>query len=148
MAYNDECADAGFNCSRINRWANPSVNYNSAPTGIAIGNTNPSDEAFAFSRFACVVSQFAPAVTLSSVEISQNEIKDFTIFPNPAQDEINIWIKNDNKYTFKVVNTPGQIVTTTNTKTISLKGLSAGVYFLNIYSEKGSFIGSKKFIKK
>lgn len=148
MAYNDECADAGFNCSRINRWANPSVNYNSAPTGIAIGNTNPSDEAFAFSRFACVVSQFAPTVTLSSVEISQNEIKDFTIFPNPAQDEINIWIKNDNKYTFKVVNTPGQIVTTTNTKTISLKGLSAGVYFLNIYSEKGSFIGSKKFIKK
>lgn len=148
MAYNDECSNAGFTCSRINRWANPSVNYNSAPTGISIGNTNPSDEAYAFSRFACVVSQFAPTVTLSSVEISQTEIKDFTIFPNPAQDEINIWIKNDNKYTFKVVNTPGQIVTTTNTKTISLKGLSAGVYFLNIYSEKGSFIGSKKFIKK
>lgn len=54
MAYNDECTSTGISCSRINRWANPNVNYNSAPTGIAAGNPNPSDEVFGFARFACV----------------------------------------------------------------------------------------------
>ncbi|WP_312075443.1 M12 family metallo-peptidase [Chryseobacterium sp.] len=148
MAYNDECSDSGFNCSRINRWANPNVNYNGEPTGIAIGNTNPSDEAYGFARFACVVSQFMPTSILSAVETNTVEIKDFTLFPNPAQDEISIWIKNDNKYIFKVINTPGQIVLTSQTKTINLKNLTPGTYFINIYSEKGTFIGSKKFIKK
>ncbi|MCY0968818.1 zinc-dependent metalloprotease [Chryseobacterium wangxinyae] len=148
MAYNDECAAAGIGCSRINRWANPNVNYNSEPTGIAIGNPNPSDEAFGFSRFACVVSQFTPSSLLSNTESFYKEVNDFTIFPNPAKDEINIWIKNDEKYTFKVINPLGQIVLTSDKKTINLRGLSSGQYFLNIYSDKNSLIGSKKFIIK
>lgn len=148
MAYNDECASVGIGCSRINRWANPNVNYNSEPTGIAIGNPNPSNEAFGFARFACIISQFAPTALLSTTENFYSEVKDFTIFPNPAKDEINIWIKNDEQYTFKVINTVGQIVLTSDKKTINLRGLPSGDYFLNIYTEKSSLVGSKKFIIK
>lgn len=148
MAYNDECVAAGISCTRINRWANPNINYNFEPTGIAIGNTNPSNEAFGFSRFACVVSQFMPTAALSTTENFYNEVKDFTIFPNPAKDEINIWIKNDEQYIFKVINTAGQIVLTSDKKTINLRGLPSGDYFLSIYSEKNIMLGSKKFILK
>ena len=148
MAYNDECVAAGISCSRINRWANPNVNYNSEPTGIAIGNPNPSNEAFGFSRFACVVSQFMPTSNLGTFEIKNNEVRDFTIYPNPAKDEINIWIKNDEKYIFKITNPLGQIVQTSDKKTINLRGLPSGEYFLSVYTEKNTLVGSKKFIVK
>ncbi|CAD7809755.1 hypothetical protein CHRY9390_02062 [Chryseobacterium aquaeductus] len=148
MAYNDECAGSGINCSRINRWANPAVNYNFETTGVAIGNPNPSNEAFGFARFACVVSQFMPTANLSTIEIFSADVKDFTIFPNPAKEEINIWIKNDEKYTFKIINALGQIVLTTDKKSITLSGLSSGEYFLSFYNDKNSLVGSKKFIKK
>lgn len=148
MAYADECAAAGISCTRINRWANPLVNYNSEPTGIAIGSTNPSNEAFGFSHFACVVSQFMPTSALATTESIYTDVKDFTLFPNPAKEEINIWIKNDKQYTFKITNLLGQIVLTTSKKTINLRGLSSGEYFLSVYTEKKSLVGSKKFIIK
>lgn len=148
MAYNNECSDAGINCTRVNRWANPSVNYNSEPTGIAIGNTNPSNEAFGFARFACVVSQFMQSSTLGAFEIKNKEVKDFTVYPNPAKEEINVWIINDEKYTFKIINVLGQIVLTTDKKSINLQGLSSGEYFLSVFDDKNSLVGSKKFIIK
>ena len=148
MAYNDECVSAGINCTRVNRWANPAVNYNSEPTGISIGNQNPSNEAFGFSRFACVVSQFSPTSSLNTTENFYKEVKDFTIFPNPTKDEINIWIKNDDQYTFKIINLLGQIVMTSSKKSIDLRGLPSGDYFLNVYTATNSFVGSKKFIIK
>ena len=38
MAYNAQCADSGFNCTRISYWSNPNVNYNNEPTGSDLGN--------------------------------------------------------------------------------------------------------------
>lgn len=58
MAYNNQCADAGFNCTRLNRWSNPQLTYNGDAMGRAIGNTQPSDEAYAYYRMACVVAGF------------------------------------------------------------------------------------------
>ncbi|MFP3593414.1 zinc-dependent metalloprotease [Chryseobacterium sp. SIMBA_038] len=150
MAYNDECSAAGFNCTRVNRWANPSVNYNSEPTGIAIGNTNPSNEAYGFSRFACVVSNFMPTASpdvLSTSETLPN-VKEFTLYPNPAKDVITISLRDNERYSFKIFNNAGQLVQTTAERSINLKGFNSGGYFLNIYDEKGSFVGSKKFIVK
>lgn len=149
MAYNDECSATGFNCTRINRWANPGVNYNSEPTGIAIGNTNPSNEAYGFSRFACVVSNFMPTASdaLSTAEILP-DTKEFTLYPNPAKDLITISLNDREKYSFKIFNTAGQFILNTTERTINLKGLNSGGYFLSVYDDKGSLIGSKKFIIK
>ena len=60
MAYNDRCAVAGFNCTRINMWSNPGMAYNGDATGVAIGNSESSDEAYAFYRMACLVAAFRP----------------------------------------------------------------------------------------
>jgi hypothetical protein len=146
MAYNDECAATGFNCSRINRWANPNVNFNSEPTGIAIGNTNPANEAFGFSRFACVVSNFMPqTVGLSTLE-TLPEVKEFTLYPNPAKDMITIFTNDSERYSFKIYSAAGQFVLNTTEKTINLSGWSSGEYFLSIYDDNHSLIGTKKFI--
>lgn len=147
MAYNDECSATGFNCTRINRWSNPSVNYNTEPTGIAIGNTNPSNEAYGFARFACVVSNFMPtAADALSTSETLPQAKEFTVYPNPAKDFLTISIDDREKYSFKIFNATGQFILQTTEHTISLKGLSSGSYFLNIYDDKGSLTGSKKFI--
>lgn len=61
MAYNDECATNGFNCTRLARWSNPTLNYLGDPTGIAIGLSEPSYEIYGFERMRCVVSEFRSA---------------------------------------------------------------------------------------
>ncbi len=58
MAYNTQCGDNGFGCTRIARWANPSLNYLGSPTGIAIGLPTPSNEIYGFERMRCVVAGF------------------------------------------------------------------------------------------
>lgn len=43
MAYNNQCAAAGFNCTRIARFSNPDVFYGGAPTGIPASQANGAD---------------------------------------------------------------------------------------------------------
>jgi hypothetical protein len=58
LAYNNQCADNGFNCSRVNYWSNPGITRTSDPMGISIGNAFSSDEVYAINRFACKVASF------------------------------------------------------------------------------------------
>lgn len=146
MAYNDECANAGFTCTRLNRWANPALTYNGQPTGVPIGSPNPSDEAFGFKRFACVVSQFMPTAVLRTNEITSEKVNDFTIFPNPAKDEINVILKNEKASYFKIINMLGQTVLETEARKINIQSHPAGEYFLNVYDKNDEMIGTKKFI--
>jgi hypothetical protein len=39
MAYNTECSDQGFNCTRLQYWSNPSVSYGGAPMGVPAGSS-------------------------------------------------------------------------------------------------------------
>lgn len=143
MAYDNECTDAGFNCTRINRWANPSVLYNSESTGIAIGQTNPSDEAFGFKRFACIVSNFM-ATVLENNEFDQTL---FSVFPNPMKNSITINCNFDID-SVAILNAMGQLVQKSNQKTINTETLSAGIYFIKVYGLEGKYVGVKKVIKQ
>lgn len=40
MAYNNECADRGFSCTRIQYWSNPLKTYGGLPTGMASGTNS------------------------------------------------------------------------------------------------------------
>lgn len=148
LAYNDECSSKGFSCTRINRWSNPGENYNTEPTGVAIGETNPADEAFGFARFACVVSQFMPTSTLATTENKIINIDDFTLFPVPVKDELNIRFKKEGHYSFIITNIAGRLILKSDQKKINLKGLTTGNYFLSVYSKENTLIGTKKFIVK
>ena len=148
MAYNDECADAGINCSRTNRWANPLVNYNGEPTGIAAPNPTPSDEAFGFARFACVVADFMPTANMNTVESVIDNRNELTVYPNPASEEINISTANSEANTFRIINMAGQVVHTGKNKTVNIRHLSPGEYILTVSDTDGAFKGSAKFIVK
>ncbi len=153
MAYNNQCSDVGINCTRINRWANPAVNYNTYPTGTALSATYPANEAHGFARFICVVSDFYPSTSSLTLSVkdraeSLRETKNFSIYPNPAKDFINVSINDNDNYNFEIMSITGQSLKKSNKRNMSLSGLSVGEYFLNIYDSKNTFITSKKFIIK
>ncbi|MCA6069465.1 M12 family metallo-peptidase [Chryseobacterium sp. RG1] len=149
MAYNDECTSAGISCTRINRWANPAINYNTYPTGVAIGSTNPANEAYGFARFVCVVAGFTPSVTsdILAIEERGTKTKEFAIYPNPAKDIINITTDEKENYSFEIINATGQTLLKTTSKEINISKYPRGEYFINIYSGKNTLVGSKKFLK-
>lgn len=60
MAYNNQCVtEGGFNCTRINHWSNPDVNFNSDPTGSAAGNPDESNTSDILDRAFCQVGDFS-----------------------------------------------------------------------------------------
>lgn len=143
MAYNNECSDLGINCTRRNLWSNPNINYNTEPTGIAIGSPNPSYEAYGFARFACVVAGFTPTSNLSAKEAIA---EDFSIYPNPVKDILTINTPNKENYTFSIITATGRNIMKTQSKRISVKGFASGMYYLAIYDEENQLIGTKKFL--
>lgn len=71
----------------------------------------------------------------------------FSVYPNPAEDIL--YIKNTSlSKTEKIVvlNTLGMPVVSTNSETVNISGLPAGIYIVQIYYNGGSI--SQKFIKK
>ena len=143
MAYNDECTNAGISCTRRNIWSNPAKNYNSEPTGIAIGQPQPSHETYGFARFACVVSQFTATSTLSTKE---NFIEDFSIYPNPVKDILYLKVPKVADYNFSIITSAGRIISKTKDTKISVRGYATGVYYLVIHDKENQLIGTKKFI--
>ncbi len=73
------------------------------------------------------------------------EIEDnFSVYPNPVRNTLNIETNNNiNKIT--IINSLGQEVKNTTDKQIDVADLENGVYFLNIFSDKGFM--KKRFIK-
>lgn len=74
---------------------------------------------------------------------------DISIYPNPAQDVINIKLGNNaSKLKVTIYNTAGQLVLTSENKTsIDISGLLKGVYLLKVDQENATTI-IKKVIKK
>ena len=60
MAYNNDCADSGFTCTRIARFSNPAVSYAGAPTGIPAGQPNAADNRTAIDAGAAAVAAYRP----------------------------------------------------------------------------------------
>jgi len=58
MAYNDQCAAGGFNCTRIQYWSNPDLLYNFDPLGIAEGMPNAADNRKTLNNTAFTVANF------------------------------------------------------------------------------------------
>ncbi len=89
----------------------------------------------------------AKLVSLAGIK-ELNETSDFLIFPNPATENISLVMAG--KSTIEILNSEGQVIkilkTEDNTTTVDVSGLSRGMYFVKIITEKG--IGVKKFVKE
>ena len=91
----------------------------------------------------------------TSVQKMKNPSEDITVFPNPAMDNIilnmNAEYLTSSLLSFTIVNENGQIKkegrNLNETNTISIQRLPAGLYILNIFSNK-EIIQSFKIIKQ
>ncbi len=87
---------------------------------------------------------------LTGIHTQDIETPKAQIYPNPAQDIINISVFTDSpKYKISLLSIHGNVVKETsmqqNLKTIDISGLSAGIYFIRISGD--SFSETLKFIK-
>jgi peptidyl-Asp metalloendopeptidase len=61
MAYNNACIVAGTNCTRLQYWSNPTVNYG----GVAMGNASNADNHASLNNTAATVAAFRTGTALS-----------------------------------------------------------------------------------
>ncbi len=98
-----------------------------------------------------------PIITNTATTIVANPLatqdfefgNNFNIYPNPAQNSLNISIKNNTQISsLSIYNTLGQLlqVITNPTQTIDVSELKTGNYFIKIISDKG--YSTTKFIKE
>ncbi len=72
MAYNQQCSDWGFNCSRQNYWSNPNLTIGGDPIGSAIGNADEAHIEYLFERAACQFAEFRVPIVCSDCEVYQS----------------------------------------------------------------------------
>ena len=81
---------------------------------------------------------FDPALSISEVDL-----KDFTLYPNPAKKEVNIVWKQNDDASIRIYNSLGKLMyyskdqNLTNSFRIDVSQYSSGLYFVKINNEKG-----------
>lgn len=109
------------------------------------------------SLYRCIIS--APSCTLTSNTATLtvtdanfiNEyylLQNITIYPNPASSEITI--NSSVKFkAIKILNAIGEMaLTQESSSNVSISTLSKGIYFIELYDEKGKLLKIGKFIKE
>ncbi len=90
-------------------------------------------------------------ISLNSYGIENQSV---TVFPNPADNQINIEMQNtfSSKYILKIYNSNGNLVVSNvinnDIITVDIGNLKRGFYFVGIYNEDMQLSGSGKFIKE
>jgi hypothetical protein len=78
-----------------------------------------------------------------TVNIDENEVNDFNIYPNPARDIVKLSAVSGQLSVIKIYNCLGMIVeeieVNANDVEINVSGYKSGVYFINIESAAGYF---------
>ena len=93
----------------------------------------------------------APTNCNITTSINEKELTNFNIYPNPAEDFINIetnYLLNTN---YNIINLYGQILQTgmfTNRTTVSIKNLTTGMYLIKFYNQRNNEFANYKLLKK
>ncbi len=81
------------------------------------------------------------------VGLSENDLVDMNIFPNPASGQVNVQTSSTNIDKFEIYTPQGtKAITTDFTSTINTETLSTGVYVLVGKNQSGEIIGKEKLI--
>jgi hypothetical protein len=79
------------------------------------------------------------------IGLAENNIGTFDLYPNPADQVLNINTEGD--FNYSVMNVNGEVlVKNTNSKTLDISSFSAGIYFVKLQNAKG--VQVKKFVTK
>ena len=73
---------------------------------------------------------------------------DFSIYPNPAQSELNILLEGVQATSYQIMDMSGRVIQTDRFEsTIDISTIAEGVYSLQLTNENGESVGIKRFIK-
>lgn len=96
-----------------------------------------------------------PVLTQAFAGINENndtEVIDFLIYPNPAEQQINVASSNKGNYSIKVFDLAGTIISEYefygNEYTIDINAMSSGIYLLLANNKDSGKTITKKFIKR
>jgi bacillolysin len=116
-----------------------SMKYNAIPT---------SCEAFSYGQ----VEDYSINITASGAIVEEGiaglvettETSSFALYPNPVESELNISVSDSKGYTYKIINTLGQQLSSGELfeNAIDVSKLSTGIYIIELNN------GSKKIVKK
>ncbi len=89
----------------------------------------------------------------SNVEKVNFESLDYSIYPNPTKDVINISLTNSENYKLQLLNAVGQVIninnltsTTSNAISVNVKSLPKGIYYLEISDKNEDKLKTAKII--
>jgi len=77
--------------------------------------------------------------------INESGNVELSLYPNPVKDVLYINTNSNAEMSVRITNLAGQVLITTNQKTVDVSGLAEGIYFANI-NINGQIVNSK-FIK-
>ena len=90
-------------------------------------------------------------VTSTNINVVTKPKVDFTIWPNPAQDILQISTEQSPTSTYFVTDLSGKTICSGALKQhaeIPINGFAAGLYFITIKNESGINLGTKKWVKQ
>lgn len=121
-----------------------SMKYNAIPT---------SCESFSYGQVEDYSINITASGAIATQEIASGliettEISSFALYPNPVADELNVSFAYHTGYTFRIVNTLGQQISTgeVSGNPIDVSALKTGIYIIEL--NKGDKRIVKKFAKK
>ena len=77
--------------------------------------------------------------------VSENETDLISIYPNPANETLNLNIDNNGDFTVRILSMDGSTLITSSSKSVDVSELSKGTYII-VYQDDTNTI-SKQFIK-
>ena len=124
--------------------------------GYAVGDIVPNTASIYFDFNPAIITNTFENQFVSTFETVNLENNEFSIYPNPAKDQITIDLGNNSKaigWSYKIVNTLGQEVLNgdlnSQQNTIQLSNIKGqGVYFVKIYDSSNNLFHTKKIIIK
>ena len=94
-----------------------------------------------------------PILDLTGASVDENETSAVKIYPNPAEEHLQVTLAEGTAEHYVVLNTAGQTVRKGNTGQVSqfqvdVNGLASGYYMLGLYSGNGENARFFRFLKK
>lgn len=121
-------------------------------TGLAIGSTYYI-RVYSYDPGASYQGTFTICVfnaVTTGIEQTNEIIQDFSLYPNPAKNDLIIETKNTNsKHHFEIINSVGTLVYSDvidNKRTVDISSLSNGIYIVKLFTGESTII--KKFTKQ
>lgn len=139
--------------TRIADWDEGSILVAAKPNVVSI-NMLPvePDGTILFDGDGWILYHNAIVWLIANASVNEANASQFSIYPNPASDILNVNMQNNSKYSIIITDYTGRTVGNEkingNHASLNIAHLSNGVYLAQLLNEKGETAGTHRFVKK